>query len=90
MMSQNLNDVQFFKLVFGLAGGLWLGIVLRHQNALLVDQSRVLLFQLFVDPLQMLTVKFGTDGTAIRNQLKMHDSIEIPSNAQHDFLAECK
>ena len=83
-----LNAVQFFKFVFGLPGGVWLCIVLRHQNALLVDQSLVLLFQLFVDSPQLLTVNFGTDGTTIRNQLKMHDSIEDPPNAQHDFLAE--
>lgn len=47
---------------------------------LLVDQSRVLLLQRFVDTLQLTTVKFGTDGTTIRNQLKMHDSFKVPPN----------
>ena len=87
-MWQNLNADQFFKLVFGLPGGPWLGIALLHQNVLLVDQSRVLLFQLFVDSIQLLTAKFGTDGTTIQNQLKMHDSIKVLPNAQHDLLAD--
>ena len=85
-MWQNLSAVQYFKLVFGLPGGLWLGTVLLHQNVLLVDQCWVLLFQLFVDPLQLLTVKFGTDGTTILNQLKMHDFTKFRQTHNMAFL----
>jgi hypothetical protein len=36
----------------------------------------------------LLAVQLGIHGSTIRDQFKVHNAIDIPPDAQHDFLAE--
>jgi hypothetical protein len=63
-------------------------IVVLKKGTFSADQRRVALLQDVVDALQLLAVQLSIHGSTIRDQFKVHNAIDIPPDAQHDFLAK--
>ncbi len=56
-------------------------IVVLEKGTFSADQRRVELLQDVVDALELLAVQLGIHGSTIRDQFKVHNAIDIPSDA---------
>ena len=87
-MWQDLDFLEFVKLLLCFLGGVYLRVVLLKQGACATNGDGILLLQLVVNTVQLLAEEFDVHSTAIRNQFKVKHALKVPPDGNHHLLAQ--
>src|SRR3954452_20697536 len=87
-MWKHIDSIKFLDLFFGCSRCVSRSIVLLQKDLITADHGRVALSQSLVHSFQLFHVQLAIHCSTGRNQLPVHNALNIPPDTEHYFLFE--